>query len=127
MSMTPPPLSPPTKTHALRLEEWGWRVYLRKTGEDVSLEVQTAGGNGYCLSVDNAGNVTELIQGNYVRVVMGSAMELTMGNAVSDSSGPQIIRSDSAYVALTATKVHLNPPELKGSLPLKIPDELKEY
>jgi hypothetical protein len=119
--------TPPTKTtRTLRLEEWGWRVALSKTEENVSLEVSTASGNGYSLSVDDDGNVTEFIYGNYVRVVMGSTTELTLGSAISDSTGPQIIRSNSGYVALTATKIHLNPSELKGPLPIELPKELKE-
>jgi len=131
-STTPPSTSttPPTpvkETHALRLEEWGWIVNLRKTDEEVSLEVVTAGKNGYSLTVDDEGNVTELIQGNYVRIVMGSATEITMRNAISDASGPNIIRSDSGYVAVTGPKIHFNPEELRGPLPLAIPEELKEY
>src|SRR5262252_8765319 len=65
-STTPPPL----KTHhALHLEEWGWRVALAKVDDYVSLEVRTPVGKGYSLTVDEDGNVTELIQGNYLRVV----------------------------------------------------------
>jgi hypothetical protein len=123
-STTPP--TKPTTTHALRLEEWGWKVALRKTDGKVALEVETPGASGYSLTVDEDGNVTELIQGNYVRIVMGSSTELTMGDTISDSGGPNIVRSDSGYVALTAPKVHFNPQELKGSLPLAIPEELKE-
>jgi hypothetical protein len=123
-STTPPP---PLKTHALRLEEWGWRVALQKTEDNVSLEVRTPGGKGYSLTVDEDGNVIEFIQGNYTRIVMGSVREMTMKESVSDSTGPHIIHSTHSYVALTATKVHFNPSELKGSvLPLELPVELEE-
>jgi hypothetical protein len=59
---------------------------------------------------------------------MGSVREMTMKESVSDSTGPHIIHSTNSYVALTAIKVHFNPPELKGSvLPLELPVELKEF
>jgi len=122
--MTPPP---PPKTHVLRLEEWGWRVALAKSEDNVSLEIRTPGGKGYSLLVDAAGNVTEIIQGNYTRVVMGSVREMTMKECVVDSTGPHIVHSSHSYVALTATKVHLNPSELKGAvLPPEFPLALKE-
>lgn len=115
------------ETKILHLRKWGWDVALKKHGESVSLQVSTSQKKGYSFEIDDAGNVTEYISGDYVRVVMGDVIEKTGKNNVSDSEGVNIIRSGNNYVALTAPKVHLNPPELKGELTAEIPAKLKEY
>lgn len=116
------------KTEILHIRDYGWNVELKKTGDTVILEVSTPTKKGYSFTVDEGGNVTEYISGDYVRVVMGSVIEKTGHARLSDCDGPQIIRSGSNYVAITAPKVHLNPEEFKGKkIDSLIPKELKEW